>query len=123
MNSPQRTYTITSQIPKGKVLTYKTLAKLAEVSNPRLVGMYLHRNPYQNIPCYRVVNSQGKVAKTYAFGGGNVQLKKLQKDGIKDKKRKIDLSIYLWFPNEEESFFIHTLLEKPFSEIEQKYLK
>lgn len=122
MNSRERTYAITSQIPKGKVLTYKTLAILAQVTNPRLVGMYLHQNHY-NIPCYRVVNSQGKVAKTYAFGGGNIQLKKLQKDGIKDKLGKIDLSVYLWTPSEDESFFLHYLLDQSFSEIEQKYLK
>jgi methylated-DNA-protein-cysteine methyltransferase-like protein len=99
MNSRQRTYYVTSQIPKGKVLTYKTLARLAKVSNPRLIGLYLHRNEDPTVPCYRVVNSAGKVAKTYAFGGGDIQKQKLEKDGIVFTKNKINLNTFLWQPD------------------------
>lgn len=95
----QKTYILTSQIPQGKVLTYKELAFLASIPSPRLVGLYLHQNPYSNIPCYRVVNASGKVAQTYAFGGGNIQKERLEKDGIIFTKDKINLEKYLWHPN------------------------
>jgi methylated-DNA-protein-cysteine methyltransferase related protein len=99
--SQQRTYIVTSFIPKGKVLTYKMLAHYAHVTNPRLVGNYLHHNEDPvNIPCHRVVNSQGRCAKTYAFGGLDIQLDKLRKEGIKTIRSNIDLGKYLWQPDE-----------------------
>lgn len=99
MDSPQRTYAVTALIPRGNVLTYKELAKLANVSNPRLVGSYLHKNPYPGIiPCHRVVNSQGKAAVTFAFGGKDNQLSLLKEEGIVIDADKIDLRQYLWKP-------------------------
>ena len=103
MNSRDRTYLIVSTIPKGMVLTYKMVAHYAHVTNPRLVGNYLHQNldPI-SIPCHRVVNSQGRCAKTYAFGGLDVQLEKLKNEAIKANKSKIDLEKYLWWPDKKQ---------------------
>ena len=84
-------YTITSQIPKGKVLTYGQLAKLA--------GAILHQNPDpEKVPYHRVVNKQGKVAKQYAFGGGKEQAKKLAVEGVTFKCNTVDLAASLWKP-------------------------
>ena len=64
----KRVYKITSLIPLGFVLTYKKLAQLSGVKNPRVVGNILHKNTDpQNIPCHRVVHSDGSLAKNYAF--------------------------------------------------------
>ena len=47
----------------------------------RVVGYALHNNPDpKNIPCYRVVNREGKVATGFAFGGGKTQRELLEKD-------------------------------------------
>jgi len=99
LNYRGRTYFITSQIPEGKVLTYQSLALLASVPSPRLVGLYLHQNPDPNLPCYRVVNSQGKIAHTYAFGGGKAQAEKLNSDGVIFNGKRLDLKKYLWQPS------------------------
>lgn len=94
-----RVYQIVASIPVGKVLTYKTLAGMAGVSNPRLVGTILHHNPNpSNIPCHRVLNSQGKVAKRYAFGGAEAQAGKLRQEGIMVTNNKVVLKQYLWRP-------------------------
>lgn len=53
---------IVSRIPKGKVSTYKEVARL--VGRPkayRAVGNILKNNYNPGIPCYRVIRSDGKL--------------------------------------------------------------
>ena len=80
----ERIYDVVRSIPKGKVATYGTVALLA--GNPRwarVVGYALHVNPEPFvIPCHRVVNRDGFVANSFAFGGGSVQRKLLEEEGI-----------------------------------------
>jgi methylated-DNA-protein-cysteine methyltransferase related protein len=98
-NSFEKIYKTVSQIPRGKVLTYKMVAKLSEINNPRLVGHYLHANPnHQTIPCHRVIKSDGTLAKGYAFGGIKKQKQILEKEGVKFEKQKVDLRKYLSKP-------------------------
>jgi O-6-methylguanine DNA methyltransferase len=93
----KRVYKITSLIPLGFVLTYKKLAQLSGVKNPRVVGNILHKNTDpQNIPCHRVVHSDGSLAKNYAFGGIKKQEEKLEKEGIEFVNGKVKLSKHLW---------------------------
>lgn len=83
MNPSDKIYKIVSKIPKGKVLTYKQVAVLSGVKNPRLVGFYLHRNPNPDkIPCHRVVRSDGQLASGYAFGGPKKQKELLEKESV-----------------------------------------
>lgn len=83
MNYFDQIYSLVSQIPKGKVLTYKIIAQKLNIKNPRYIGLVLHRNKNPNkIPCHRVVKSSGQLAKGYAFGGINEQKIKLQKEGV-----------------------------------------
>lgn len=82
-SSYQSIYTVVAKIPKGKVLTYKNIAILAHITNPRFVGKALHNNKDpKNIPCHRVVRSDGKIAKGYAFGGAKKQEALLKKEGV-----------------------------------------
>ncbi len=80
----KRIYDVVCQIPKGKVATYGTVALLA--GNPRwarVVGYALHNNPAPGvIPCHRVVNREGRVADSFAFGGGDIQRQMLESEGI-----------------------------------------
>jgi methylated-DNA-protein-cysteine methyltransferase-like protein len=54
--------------------------------NPRwsqIVGYALHANPEPGIiPCHRIVNKEGKLAKAFAFGGENVQRDMLKREGV-----------------------------------------
>jgi methylated-DNA-protein-cysteine methyltransferase-like protein len=97
MTTFERIYEVVKNIPEGKVATYGQVALLA--GNPRwarVVGYALHNNPQPGvIPCHRVVNREGKVADTFAFGGGTIQREILEKEGIKfEKDGHIDLNIY-----------------------------
>ncbi len=80
----QRIYEVVKRIPKGKVATYGQVALVA--GNPRwsrVVGYALHCNPDPElIPCYRVVNREGRVSSAFAFGGENIQILMLKNDGI-----------------------------------------
>lgn len=90
----EKIYAVVEAIPPGKVATYGTVALLA--GNPRwarVVGYALHNNPRpEKIPCHRVVNRLGQTAKTFAFGGEDVQRKLLEAEGIEfSKDGRIDL--------------------------------
>ena len=84
MNTFQKIYEQVKKIPEGKVATYGQIALMA--GNPRwsqIVGYALHSNPKPVvIPCHRVVNKEGKLAKAFAFGGENVQKELLKNEGV-----------------------------------------
>ncbi|MBR2957793.1 MAG: MGMT family protein [Clostridia bacterium] len=96
----EKIYDVVKQIPRGKVATYGQVALLA--GNPRwarVVGYALHVNPDPDtIPCYRVVNREGRVSPAFAFGGENMQVLMLEGDGIKVTDGKVDLSVFQWLP-------------------------
>lgn len=56
-------YKIVRKIPRGCVLTYKEVAGLAGLPRAyRAVGNILNKNrDFKNIPCHRVVRSDGKI--------------------------------------------------------------
>lgn len=92
----KRIYEAVKKIPRGKVATYGRVAELA--GNPRMsraVGNALHKNPDpEHIPCYRVVNAKGELAKAFVFGGVNMQEKLLEADGIEVVNGRVDLEKY-----------------------------
>lgn len=87
-----RVYEIVRQIPKGKVTTYGIIAKKLNHDfgimnsgkriDARTVGWALHANADPNTPCHRVVNKDGEIAKSYAFGGAEKQKEKLLVEGV-----------------------------------------
>lgn len=97
-NSYQKIYEVVRQIPKGSVATYGQVAALA--GNPRwarVVGYALHVNPDpDDIPCYRVVNREGRLSDAFAFGGVNQQKLLLEEDGIVVVDNHVDLTRFQW---------------------------
>lgn len=92
-------YDVVRQIPSGKVATYGQIAALAgNVHWARVVGYALHVNPDPaNIPCFRVVNRDGRVSSAFAFGGINRQIELLRDDGVEVSDDGIvDLSKFQW---------------------------
>lgn len=80
----EKIYEIVRKIPRGKVLTYKEVAKLAGSPRAfRAVGNILKKNRNPQIPCHRVVKSDGRL------GGYNKGVDKkvflLKKEGVKIK--------------------------------------
>lgn len=84
-----KVYQVVKNIPKGKILSYKEVAKLAGNEKAyRAVGNIL--KSAQNIPCHRVVRSDKKVGGYRgSFKRTKEKIEKLKKEGIKIKKGKI----------------------------------
>ena len=77
----EKIYKVVSKIPKGKVLTYKEVAKLAGSPKAyRAVGSILNVNYNPAIPCHRVVRSDLKIG---GYNRGKKQKETLlKKEGV-----------------------------------------
>ena len=75
-------------LPGGCVISYGRLAALAgRPGAARAVGNILHKNPWpDDVPCFRVVHSDGSLAPAFAFGGICRQRELLEADGIDPAK-------------------------------------
>ena len=70
------------KIPKGKVTTYKELARVCKTS-PRAIGRIMASNAFPHeYPCYKVVRSDGSLGGYSGSGGVKVKVELLRKDGI-----------------------------------------
>ena len=90
-------YEFLKTTPRGKVATYGQIAVyLGNKNLARAVGNILHNNPDPSqYPCHRVVNSKGQVAPNFAFGGGGMQRRLLEQEGIVfEQDGSIDLKKY-----------------------------
>lgn len=114
----QKVFSIVSKIPKGKVATYKQIAKLASTSpgsekfhrtspggeschriNPRAVGRILNTNEKLiEIPCHRIVMSDGRIGGYK--GGVKRKIGLLRSEGVEIKGKLVDLKKSLWKNND-----------------------
>ena len=90
----RKCYKILRKVPRGKVTTYKELAKALKSKAYRAVGNAMNKNPYSpKVPCHRVVRTNGEVG---GFASGTrKKISMLRKEGIKVVKGKIDFGKYL----------------------------
>ncbi len=59
-------YDVVRLIPKGKVMTYGSIAKQIARGTARSVGTALAKNPFApEVPCHRVVRSDGSLGGFY----------------------------------------------------------
>lgn len=95
----ERIYACVRAIPRGKAASYGTIAAMAgKPRAARAVGWALHNNPDpENIPCYRVVNREGRVSSAFAFGGENVQRELLLRDGVRFDENGLVLKEFFWY--------------------------
>lgn len=93
-----KVYEIVTRIPKGKVATYGQVAKLAgSPKAARAIGMCMKHNPFApDVPCHRVVGSDGALTG-YSAGKGIVTKKEmLIKEGVSFHGEKVDLTKSQW---------------------------
>lgn len=84
----KRVYKIVGRIPKGKVLAYGEVARLAgRPQAARAIGNLMHRNPFKHVPCHRVIRADGTVGG-YAKGT-NKKIKLLQQEGVVIKNGRV----------------------------------
>jgi len=71
-------------IPKGKVKTYKQVAiAINRPKSARAVANACGKNPYApNVPCHRVIRSDGTLGGFSSSGGTKTKKKLLKKEGF-----------------------------------------
>ena len=120
-NFSEKCYSVLRKVPKGRVTTYKEIARALKTKAYRAVGTAMNKNPYgyaisseaiRNrhpvirgdskrtkgfflVPCHRVVNSNGNLGG-FATGCEN-KIKLLKKEGIKiDNNKVVDFEKVLY---------------------------
>ena len=94
-NFNQKIYSILKKVPKGRITTYKILAKALGTKAYRAVGQAMRYNLHApKVPCHRVVSSNGKIG---GFSGTmnpesrevKIKITMLRKEGIKIENNRI----------------------------------
>lgn len=68
-NFSERVYAVVAKIPAGKTMTYKQVAVAAgKPLAARAVGTLMSKNYNPDVPCHRVIRSDGKIGN-YNRGG------------------------------------------------------
>ncbi|OGZ24165.1 MAG: hypothetical protein A2896_02835 [Candidatus Nealsonbacteria bacterium RIFCSPLOWO2_01_FULL_43_32] len=82
MTFAEKVYQVVKSIPQGEIMTYRAVAKLAHSPRAfRAVGNVLNKNRDPQIPCHRVIRSDGRLG---GYNGG-VDKKRflLKQEGVK----------------------------------------
>ena len=88
MNFNERCYKLLSKIPKGRITTYKEIAKALDTKAYRAVGKAMAKNPNAiDVPCHRVIKSDGSIGG-YALGIDK-KIRLLTKEGITIKRMRV----------------------------------
>lgn len=75
----QKVYEVVRKIPKGKTMSYREVAEKAGFPQAwRAVGNVLNKNRNPDVPCHRVIRSDGKIGGF--FGGTKKKAVLLQKE-------------------------------------------
>ncbi len=92
-----RALLLLKKIPKGKVVSYKELARKCNTS-PRAIGRIMANNMDPlGCPCYKVVGNNGKLVGYSGKGGIKGKIKLLKQDGIEIRNDKIDKKYFYSF--------------------------
>ena len=95
-----RIFAVVRKIPKGRVTTYGTVARLAGFPNqPRLVGYALSALPPGTaVPWHRVINAQGKLSlEQKGSSSGITQRLRLENEGVTvDAAGRVALATFGW---------------------------
>ena len=80
----RKVYEVLLKIPAGKVRTYAEVARMAGRPNAaRAVGQALKRNRWApEIPCHRVIASDGTLGGYSAQGGTAAKRRLLRREGV-----------------------------------------
>lgn len=95
-NFNERCYDVLRKVPRGKVTTYKEIAKAFHSKAYRAVGNAMNNNPHApQVPCHRVINSDGFVGQ---FANGiKSKVKMLKSEGVFiNKNNLVDMKRYFY---------------------------
>ena len=86
------------QIPRGRVLTYRALAKALRLpGGARSAGRAMAATPSgKGIPWHRVIGERGKILIREPYA--SLQRKLLESEGVRIIESRVDLKRHLWTP-------------------------
>lgn len=85
------------KIPKGRVVSYKEIARKLRM-HPRAAGRLVGCNSDGNkYPCYKVVYSDGRIGGYSTPEGIAEKIKRLKKDGIEIRNGRIPEKFFFYF--------------------------
>ena len=84
----KKVYTATKRIPRGKVATYSAVARAVQKQLAvRAVGNALNKNSSSDVPCHRVISSDGTVG---GFArGAKEKIKLLRREGVEVRRGRV----------------------------------
>ena len=91
-------------IPKGRVTSYGAIANyLGTKMSARMVGWAMNAaHGKKKVPAHRVVNAAGLLTGKFHFETLTAMQEKLEKEGVKVKKDKVqDFERLFWNPSQE----------------------
>lgn len=103
----QRIWKTVQSVPAGKVASYGQIADLAGLpGRARLVGKALGFAPQQlNVPWYRILRSDGRIAFPAGSEHANHQIGLLQEENVAVINHKVKLKSFQWQPDLAELLF------------------
>ena len=100
LGTHERIFAVVRKIPKGRVTTYGSVARIAGFAGQaRLVGYALSALPTGTaVPWHRVINAQGKLSlEQKGSSSGITQRLRLEREGVKvDAAGRVALATYGW---------------------------
>ena len=85
-----KVYEAIKKVPSGRVTTYKGVAVYLNSSAYRAVGRALALNPFApQVPCHRVVKSDGRIGGYTAEGGIRKKIRLLKEEGVSIQNNRI----------------------------------
>ena len=91
-------YGLCQQVPKGKVTTYGEIARKLGIKSYRAIGQALRKNTYSQVPCHRVVCSDGSLGGFRGKMDSEEKLRLLTKEKVTIINNKVDLGkcLFKW---------------------------
>lgn len=75
---------VVKSIPRGYVMTYGEVAyKAGSPGAARAVGTIMSKNGDINVPCHRVIRSDGKIGEYNGLRGGKTKAELLRAEGYR----------------------------------------
>eukprot|EP01116_Phalansterium_solitarium_P025353 TRINITY_DN9655_c0_g1_i1.p2 TRINITY_DN9655_c0_g1~~TRINITY_DN9655_c0_g1_i1.p2 ORF type:complete len:135 (-),score=24.94 TRINITY_DN9655_c0_g1_i1:99-503(-) len=104
----RKVYDLISTIPKGKVTTYGTIAKVLGCRSSQAVGQALKRNPFApTVPCHRVVASDLRIGGFQGCKQGETidkKLRLLNEEGVRFVNGELASRDMLWTFTDTKDF-------------------
>ena len=96
-------FRLVKQIPRGRVLTYGTLAKALRLpGGARSAGRAMAATPSgKGIPWHRVLGERGRILIREPYA--SLQRKLLESEGVTIVESRVDLKRHLWKPSKKST--------------------